>query len=98
MNESAARHLGMTPAEAVGFGVLLILFLVIRPFSIHALFAYLFFNWAYGTMGHSGVPIRNRALAWCVGDTAFHHKHHTAMRGNYGFYTGFWDRLFGTHA
>ena len=86
----------MNPVEAVGFGFLLIGFLMVRPFSFHAMMVYLLFNWIYGTMGHCGVPIKNRVLSWCVGDTEFHHQHHANMRGNYGFYTGLWDRLFGT--
>lgn len=86
----------MNPAEALGFALFLILFLTIRPFSFHALMIYLFINWLYGTMGHSGITIQNRVLAWCVGDTEFHHVHHSQLVGNYGFYTGFWDRLFRT--
>lgn len=86
----------MNPLEALGFAIFLIMFLTICPFSFDALMIYLFINWLYGTMGHSGITIRNRVLAWCVGDTEFHHIHHSQLVGNYGFYTGFWDRLFGT--
>ncbi len=86
----------MNPAEALGFALILIGLLWVRPMSLHALLVFVFFNWAYGTMGHSGVPIRSRWLVWCVGDSAFHHRHHTQMRGNYGFYSSIWDRLFGT--
>ncbi len=86
----------MNPAEALGFGVMLIALLLVRPFSIHALMIFLFFNWVYGTMGHSGIPIKNRLLSWCVGDTKFHHTHHAKLTGNFGFYTGIWDRIFKT--
>lgn len=86
----------MNPVEALGFALFLIGFLAIRPFSFHALMIYLFINWLYGTMGHSGITIQNQALAWCVGDTEFHHVHHSRLVGNYGFYSGLWDRIFGT--
>ncbi|MCA9067427.1 MAG: sterol desaturase family protein [Planctomycetaceae bacterium] len=87
----------MNPLEALGFAGFLILFLAIRPYSFHALMIYLFINWLYGTMGHSGITIRNQVLAWCVGDTEFHHVHHSQLVGNYGFYSGLWDRIFRTH-
>ena len=88
----------MSPFEALGFAVSLIFFLTIRPFSFHALMIFLFINWLYGTMGHSGVTIRNRLLSWLVGDTEFHHAHHAKLVGNYGFYTGIWDYIFRTRA
>ena len=86
----------MNPLEAIGFGLLLVLFLTLYSMNFYALLWFLFFNWLYGTMGHCGVPVEHPALAWLVGDTEFHHKHHQQHRGNYGFYTGIWDRLFGT--
>jgi lathosterol oxidase len=86
----------MNPAESLGFGALLIGFLLVHLTNFYALLFYLTLNWAYGTMGHSGVPVRSRLLLWLVGDTEFHHRHHTGKNGNYGFYTPIWDRLFGT--
>lgn len=86
----------MNPAEALGFALLLIALLMVWSMSLYALLLFVFFNWAYGTMAHSGIPVRNRWLAWCVGDSTFHHRHHSHMRGNYGFFTSAWDRLFGT--
>jgi len=86
----------MNPLEAAGFGGLLVVFLALCPISFDALMIYLLFNWIYGTMAHSGVPVENRLLSWLVGDTEFHHKHHAQLRGNFGFYTGAWDRLFRT--
>lgn len=86
----------MNPAEAIGFGALLIAFLLAHATHLYALLMYLVLNWAYGTMGHSGIAIRSRILRWMVGDTEFHHRHHDTKNGNYGFYTSIWDRLFGT--
>lgn len=86
----------MNPAESLGFGALLIVFLMLHPTNLYALLGFLTLNWAYGTMGHSGIPIRSALLRWLVGDTEFHHRHHARLRGNFGFYTPLWDRLFGT--
>jgi sterol desaturase/sphingolipid hydroxylase (fatty acid hydroxylase superfamily) len=86
----------MSPVEAAGFGMLLILFLLCRPCDVNALLVFLFFNWLYGTIGHSALPISGGLLSWFVGDAAFHHRHHTEQRCNYGFFTGVWDRLWGT--
>ena len=86
----------MNPAEALGFGALLIVFLIVHATNLYALLLYLTLNWIYGTMGHSGIPIRSRILRWFLGDTEFHHQHHARQGGNYGFYTPLWDRLFGT--
>ncbi len=86
----------MNPVESLGFGALLICFLMAHATNFYALLFYLLLNWAYGTMGHSGIAIRSRILRWLVGDTEFHHRHHAGRQGNYGFYTPLWDRLFGT--
>ena len=86
----------MNPMEAVGFGVLLLVFLVARPFSIDAVLLFLALNWAYGTMGHSGLRLRTRFWRWVVGDSELHHAHHELLAGNYGFFTPIWDRVFGS--
>jgi lathosterol oxidase len=88
----------MNPVEAAGFGMLLILFLLGRACDVDALLAFLFLNWLYGTIGHSALPISGGLLSWIVGNAAFHHRHHTEQRYNYGFFTGVWDRLWGTYA
>ncbi len=86
----------MNPVEAAGFGMLLILFLLGRACDVRALLAFLFLNWSYGTIGHSALPISGGLLSWFVGNAAFHHRHHTEQHGNYGFFTGVWDRLWRT--
>jgi lathosterol oxidase len=86
----------MNPAEALGFGALLIGLLLVVDLDIRALLAFLTLNWAYGTLGHSGVRFESRVLRWLAGDSAFHHAHHSRGGGNYGFFTPVWDRLLGT--
>ena len=88
----------MNPVEAVGFGILLILFLMGRACDLYALLAFLFLNWLYGTVAHSALPISGGLLSWFVGNATFHHRHHAKQRCNYGFFTGVWDRLWGTRS
>ena len=86
----------MHPAEAAGFAMLLMVFLVLFSVSIYTLMIFLTFNWLYGTMGHSGLRFKNRLLIWVAGDSEFHNRHHALLKGNFGFFTGYWDGLFKT--
>jgi len=86
----------MNPVEAVGFGLMLILFLMARACSMDAVIAFLFLNWLYGTVGHSALPISGGLLSWFVGNASFHHRHHAEQYCNFGFFTGVWDRVCGT--
>lgn len=89
------------PFEVLGFGGLMLAVLLIYPTSFYALLIYLTFNIAWGTLGHTGVEPFPRGMAeklWLnwVGTSTFHAEHHATPRYNFGFYTLFWDRLFGT--
>jgi lathosterol oxidase len=89
------------PFEVVGFGGLLLAVLLVYPVSVYALLIYLTLNIAWGTLGHSGVEPFPPAFAhkfylnW-FGTSTFHAEHHQTPGYNYGFYTLFWDKLFGT--
>jgi sterol desaturase/sphingolipid hydroxylase (fatty acid hydroxylase superfamily) len=58
-------------------------------------------NLGSGMVGHLGVEpfpgswARRRVLRH-IGTSTFHAGHHHYGRGNFGFYTLIWDRLFGT--
>ncbi len=89
------------PVEVIGFGMLMILFLVIHPMSIAGLVAYLVLNVLFGTLGHCGVEpfpsLFSRApLLRLVGTSTFHAGHHEHRKYNFGFYTLIWDKMFGT--
>lgn len=89
------------PAEVLGFGGLMILFLMLYPMTGAGLVAFLTLNLAFGTLGHSGVePFPRRfgrtPLLRQVGTSTFHAGHHEHPKSNFGFYTLLWDRLFGT--
>jgi len=89
------------PAEVIGFGALMIVFLVLYPMSVGGLVAYLVLNVLFGTLGHSGVEpfpakLRSVPILKYVGTSTFHAEHHERPGYNFGFYTLIWDKLFGT--
>lgn len=91
----------LNPFEVLGFGGLMIVVMMLVPFSAIAVLVYLVLNIAFGTLGHAGVEPFPRSWArWLlvrqVGTSTFHAGHHVLPVTNYGFYTVVWDRLFGT--
>jgi sterol desaturase/sphingolipid hydroxylase (fatty acid hydroxylase superfamily) len=89
------------PLEVFGFGGLMILFLIIYPMSLGGLIGYLSLNVLFGTVGHSGVEplpsaFRRLPVLRLIGTSTFHAEHHEHPLYNFGFYTLFWDQLFGT--
>lgn len=89
------------PFEVIGFGGLMIAFLILYPMSLAGLIAYLSLNVLFGTLGHSGVEpfpklIRRIPLLNLIGTSTFHAEHHEHLQYNFGFYTLVWDKLFGT--
>jgi lathosterol oxidase len=89
------------PIEVIGFGSLMILFLVLYPMSFGGLMGYLTLNILFGTLGHSGVEpfpatIGRLPVLRLIGTSTFHAEHHEHPKYNFGFYTLFWDKLFGT--
>ena len=89
------------PVEVIGFGALMICYLMVVPMEISGLMGYLAANVLWGTLGHSGVePFPARLsripILGLLGTSTFHAEHHEHTRFNFGFYTLIWDRLFGT--
>ena len=89
------------PFEVLGFGGLMIVFLILYPMNVAGLVGYLILNVLFGTLGHSGVEplpsnFRRLPILRLIGTSTFHAEHHEHPRYNFGFYTLFWDQLFGT--
>lgn len=89
------------PVEVIGFGGLMIGFLMIYPTSLGGLLGYLTLNVLFGTLGHSGVEpfpavVKSIPFLKLVGTSTFHAEHHEHPAYNFGFYTLIWDKLFGT--
>ncbi|BAV06467.1 Sterol desaturase/sphingolipid hydroxylase, fatty acid hydroxylase superfamily [Filimonas lacunae] len=90
------------PVEALGFGSLWLLLLLIYPFNIYGIIIYLVVNVIFGLIGHLGMePLPSAMLQWpgirYLGTSTFHHNHHQDIRYNFGFYTSIWDRIFRTY-
>ena len=90
------------PLEVLGPSALRVLVVAVLTVTFDGLVLYFGINLAAGLMGHLGIePVPAAALARAplryFGTSTFHANHHQSPEGNYGFYTVFLDRLFGTH-
>ena len=93
----------LNPAETLSFGALWLALLWVYDASWLGVTVYLSLNLAFGVIGHLGVE---PAPSWWprapllrhLAMSTFHAQHHQDPRVNFGFYTLFWDRLFGTLA
>ncbi len=90
------------PVEAIGFGLLFIIVLMLYSFNMWAIAVYLIINLIWGTIGHLNQGILNDSgmklwisKVFCL--SLFHNRHHQYPNCNYGFYTLFWDKLFKTY-
>lgn len=91
----------LSPPEVLGFGGLWLFVICVYHASWLGMSVYLALNLAFGTFGHLGVePFPRRWMQWpllrAIGSSTFHAGHHLEGNRNFGFYTIFWDRLFGT--
>ncbi len=91
------------PVETTGFGLLWLIVLLSANFNLPAVVIYLCLNVIFGVVGHLGFePLERhgsgqlKMLQW-IGTSRFHHAHHQDIKGNFGFYTSIWDRLFRTY-
>ena len=91
----------LNPLEVVGFGALWLAVIWLYPSSWLGMVIFLTLNLLFGMIGHLGVEPFPRSWASHrilrqVGTSTFHAGHHHDDRGNFGFYTLIWDRLFRT--
>lgn len=89
------------PLEAFIEAAALPLIVWLVPAHPAAILLFLLFMTVLGVTNHLGYEIYPAGTArhwfgrWWVGPT-HHTQHHEAVRGNYGLYFTFWDRLLGT--
>jgi sterol desaturase/sphingolipid hydroxylase (fatty acid hydroxylase superfamily) len=90
------------PLEAVVQAGIFPLLVCIMPMHLIAFMLFMFWQIFFNVLGHTGFEYYPRWLidSW-VGkflNTPTHHvQHHEKLRGNYGLYFNYWDRLFGTN-
>jgi sterol desaturase/sphingolipid hydroxylase (fatty acid hydroxylase superfamily) len=91
----------LNPVENLAFGGLWLVVISLYHASWLGMSIYLALNVLFGMVGHLGVEplpsswVRLPGLRWIAGST-FHARHHQDRGSCYGFYTVFWDWLFGT--
>lgn len=91
----------LSPAENLAFGLLWLSVISLYHASWLGMSVYLMLNVCFGAVGHLGVEpfppgwVKQPLLRHFAGGS-FHTQHHQDMRHNFGFYTLFWDRLWGT--
>ncbi|SFE34909.1 Fatty acid hydroxylase superfamily protein [Chitinophaga sp. CF118] len=90
------------PVEALGFGGLWLILLMLYAFNIYAVMVYLIVNVIFGLAGHLGMEplpekVRGLPLVKYLGTSTFHHHHHQDIHYNFGFYTSIWDRILSTY-
>ena len=78
--------------ESIGFGGLFLGVLLVRPWDIAAVIAYVVLNLALGVIAHLGATAR-----WPNFISRMHLTHHRDPERNFGFYTVIWDRIFRTY-
>ncbi|TDU71352.1 sterol desaturase/sphingolipid hydroxylase (fatty acid hydroxylase superfamily) [Prosthecobacter fusiformis] len=91
-----------SPLEALVQALIFPLLTVIMP--IHGLAFGLFMMWqiSFNIVGHMGYEFHPRwlmqsPLRYIINTPTNHIMHHEKMRGNYGLYFNWWDRLMGTN-
>lgn len=83
------------PVEALLLGSVLIVPMLLWPFTPAALALLPILSLTYNAIGHSNFSALPRRWRW-LSNAQDHHLHHACHRGNYGFLFTFMDRLFGT--
>jgi lathosterol oxidase len=89
------------PLEAVLESAILPIIAFTLPVHVSAIIFFFLFQIAFNVYGHLGFEIlpkgfhKSKLGKWMNTSTA-HNLHHHKFNGNYGLYTLFWDRLFGT--
>jgi len=89
------------PIEAVLEAAILPIIAFTLPVHVSAIIFFFLFQIVFNVYGHLGFEIlpkgfhKSRFGKWFNTCTA-HNLHHHKFNGNYGLYTLFWDRMFGT--
>ena len=91
-----------SPLEAVLQAAIFPIVVTIMPMHLYAFGLFMLWQITYNIAGHSGYEFHPRwfmksPLRYVFNTPTNHIMHHETMRGNYGLYFNFWDRLMGTN-
>jgi sterol desaturase/sphingolipid hydroxylase (fatty acid hydroxylase superfamily) len=91
----------MHPLEALGFGSLWVITLMLSAFSFESVIIFLQLNLYFGIAAHCGFSHTQNGSRkpWqlAIAEPDFHLQHHRDETVNLGFYTTIWDRVFRTN-
>lgn len=92
----------MHPLEALGFGSLWVITLMLSAFSVESVIIFLQLNLYFGIAAHCGFSpypkwLSKTMAALAIAEPDFHLDHHRDETVNLGFYTTIWDRVFRTN-
>ncbi|QIF02724.1 sterol desaturase family protein [Roseimicrobium sp. ORNL1] len=91
-----------SPLEAAVQAAIFPIVVTVMPMHLYAFGIFMLWQIAYNIVGHSGYEVHprwlmNTPLKYLMNTPTNHVMHHESMRGNYGLYFNFWDRLMGTN-
>jgi sterol desaturase/sphingolipid hydroxylase (fatty acid hydroxylase superfamily) len=102
MNPSPWASFAFSPAEAVMQAAIFPLAVFLIPQHATAFGVFMVWQMTFNVIGHTGYEYNRPGLmrSWLrfiVNTPTNHAMHHEKIRGNYGLYFNFWDRLMGTN-
>jgi len=91
-----------SPLEALVQALIFPLLLIIIPMHLYAFGLFMLWQITFNIAGHTGYEFHPRwfmrtPLKYIMNTPTNHIMHHEKMRGNYGLYFNYWDRLMGTN-
>ena len=92
-----------SPAEAVVQAAIFPLAVTLMPMHPLAFAMFMVWQMIFNVIGHTGYEYNHRRfidvwfLRTFINTPTAHAMHHEKIRGNYGLYFNFWDRLMGTN-
>lgn len=101
-NPSPWAAYAFAPLEAVVQAAIFPILVFVMPMHLYAFGLFMLWQITYNIVGHTGFELHprwfmNTPLKYIMNTPTNHVMHHESMRGNYGLYFNFWDRLMGTN-
>ena len=102
-NPSPWAAFAFSPAEAVVQAAIFPLAVLLMPMHLLAFAVFMLWQMLFNVIGHTGYEYNHRRFidSWflrnVINTPTAHAMHHEKIRGNYGLYFNFWDRLMGTN-
>jgi Delta7-sterol 5-desaturase len=102
MNPTPWASYAFSPLEALMQAGIFPLAVTVMPLHPFAFLIFMTWQITYNVLGHTGYEfhprwLMNTPLRHLLNTPTNHVMHHEKMRGNYGIYFNFWDRLMGTN-